>query len=294
MFKKISICAAILAFTATQSIAEAASPIGFVNNGVSSELITNSSSTIVVNLEVESERVEVGPYARFAQKYFGVRASLVEKESHTIINADISLAPNDFYVANEKMMTGSSTEIIAEKSERIPIDISSSNIPSVEKSAGDAAKAIFRIRQLRNDLLSGDLGEGFYGSGLAAALERLQWEEDQYTELFFGRTIRSRSNHVLYVTLNGTEPRYIVTRFSNGGKITDITDLTADPLLLQLTPLEPQNIEIPKYTAKSRVAKFWMENQVKCDLFFNSKLLSSKTMPLVEFGQEIIYPITEK
>ncbi len=291
---KISLTAALVAITATASMAEVVTPTGFTINGNDSKLTLNERSTLVVNLEIECERTEVGMYARYAQKLFGMRASLVEKESYKIVGANISLAPNDFYIATPAMICSEGSEELSTTTTRLPIDISSSDLLSTEEAAEEAANAIFEIRQLRRDLISGELGEGFYGGGLDAALKRLQWEEEQYAELFFGRTTRSRSTHTRCVALDGTTARYIVARFSDKSGLSNVTDLAAEPIILQLTPSKPRTIETPAIGEKSRTIKFWVDNDVVCELFNGSKLLTNRTMPITEFGQEVLYPISEK
>ena len=48
-------------------------------------------STIAVDITVERTEIIVGPYARFAQKYLGVRAPLSDKDSYRITGASIKL-----------------------------------------------------------------------------------------------------------------------------------------------------------------------------------------------------------
>ncbi len=292
--KKTALTLALVALAATATKAEVLTPTGF-SAGVNNSTITlNDSSTLVVNIDVECERTEVGIYARYAQKLFGVRASLVEKESYKIVGANVSLAPDNFYVASDSAMSGDSYEELSTSTTKLPIDITSSDLLSTEEAAEEAANAIFEIRQLRKDLIAGELGEGFYGGGLAAALERLQWEEEQYAELFFGRTIRSRSSHTKYVALDGTTPRYIVARFSDKSGLCDSSDLAAEPVLLQLTAAAPREVAVPAIGEKSRITKFWVESQVGCELLFGGKQLANKSIPLTEFGREILYPTSEK
>ena len=47
-------------------------------------------TTVVVDITVARESVVTGPYARFAQKYFGVIAPLADKETYTLRSAAVS------------------------------------------------------------------------------------------------------------------------------------------------------------------------------------------------------------
>lgn len=256
------------------------------------EIAITTPSTLVLNIEVEHTSVIVGPYARYAQKLLGVRAPLVAKEEAKIVSTDLSLAPDDYYLATpEKLMEKRCCGGVVTSKESLPINITSSGAQSAEEAAEDAADEIFRIRQLRRDLLTGDLGEGFFGGGLAAALDRLDFEESSLVELFMGSTERRRSNATYFVTLDGTTARYIVGRFSAESGVVADSDLTAEPILLQLTPAEQEQMETPKYTPKHKLIKFQIENRVKCDVYQSTTLLGSKNIPLLEFGYEYTYPV---
>ncbi len=295
MFKSISISAALLVLATSNLSAEVLTPVGFRDLGAgSAELVTSSPSVLVVNLEVERVSEQVGVYARYAQKYLGVRASLVAKESYSIVGADVSMTPEDYHLAGVDQLGGDTPEVLVSSvSERLPIDLNSSDRLSIEEAAEEAAEAIFAIRQLRRDLLTGELGEGFYGGGLASALERLQWEEEQYAELFFGRVERSRMSYTRYVPVVDETLRYIVCRFNPDSGVVDGGDLSAEPVLLQLTPVEGERLTAPEIV-KSRTVQFRVPSVVRCDLYSGADLVASKAIPLVEFGYDIDYPISSK
>ena len=57
-------------------------------------------SVLAVDLSVECSTVLCGPYARYAQKYLGVRAPLTDKTTWSIAGARIALAGDDAFVAS--------------------------------------------------------------------------------------------------------------------------------------------------------------------------------------------------
>ncbi len=290
--KTIFFSVAAVSLTLADVAAESLKPIGVIKSGNDVELVTTPVSTLVVDLTVERENVAVGPYARFAQKYLGLRAPLVAKESCRIVAADVSLAPEGFYFA--EAVDSFNVELLSSESDPLPVDVKSSSLPSLEESAEKAADEIFYIRALRSEMLSGDLGEGFFGGGLVAALDRFEREESEYVELFMGRTTRSRSKHRFYLSLEGTTPRYIVARFSDIEGVVDSSDLLAEPIVVQLTPLSETKLDTPYIGEKSTVVTFRVPSMVKCDLYISNNFLASKSMPLNEFGYNYQYPISQK
>ncbi len=292
MLKYITIAAATLSLAIMPSMAQQTAPIGVSNSNSALSLAQTTASTLVVNMEVEVESVVAGEYARYAQQYLGVRASLVSKTTATIVSADISLAPSDFYIANEEMLSYGGSDQATSAVEMLPIDRTSERVLSVEEAAESAAAAIFKLRALRRDILSGELGEGFYGGGLAAALERMEYEERAYMELFFGRTEISRKRYTQYVTLVGDDARYMVCRFNPSEGVVDSSNLKAEPIMLQLTPSEQSIPDAPLLDSKSRSVVFRVSNTVKCDLYQSSTPIASKSIPLPEFGYDYTHVIS--
>ncbi len=294
MLRRLSIIAATVACAVMPSVAQKIYPVGVSGSGSEMALVVAAKSTLVVNLEVEVEQVIVGPYARYAQELLGVRAPLVAKSSAKIISADLSLAPSDYYVATDAMLSYGGEKEISSAAGVVPIDYTSSSMLSLEEAAEEAAAAIFRTRTLCRDILSGELGEGFYGGGLGAALDRLDYEERQLAELFLGRTVRRVERVTRYVALDGDEKRYVVCRFDPSEGVAPVGDLSSEPIVLQLTPSEQDVPAEPVVDAKSRKIVYRVPNIVKCDLYSNSALIASKSMPLNEFGYDYTQIVVEK
>lgn len=260
-------------------------PIGFVERGNQVEVNVIPSSSIRVNVETQTESVETGVYARYAQKYLGVRATLVARKSTVITSASLSKVTEQESVA--PLCCGA--PIV--KSQSLPIDVTSSEVLPVETAAEDAAAEIFRLRRLRRDLLSGDLGEGYFGGGLGAALDEIAREESALEEMFFGRTITSKSSHSFVVTLKSKDARYVVCRFSADKGVVDASDLSAEPLMLQITPSEQEKLTPPPTPEKAEMREFRVANEAKCELYFGTKVLTDSVFPLFEFGYTISYPV---
>ncbi len=270
-------------FTSPLSASNLVAPVGVVG---SATLAVVPSSTLVVTLDVVTEDVTVGPYARYAQKLLGMRAPLVAKTTTTISSAKIQLAAEDYFVASGCCGKKDIKNIVAPLS----IDAMSGGVLTAETAAELAADEIFKIRRIRREMISGDLGEGYFGAGLEAALARLDQDEQAYLELFVGRTIVTTESRRFNIAIDADLTRYIVCRYSPQLGIVDSSDLSAEPILLQITPSGKKSIVSPATGDKS-ARVFRVADQSTCELFYGSKSLESNVIPLFEFGYDVSYLI---
>ena len=89
-FKRILLLAAGMTLPLAVSAQNfSAAKIGLVEeNGVTT--LSYPQTTVTVTLVVEKETTVAGPYARFAQKYLGVRAPLTDRTVYRIAEASIT------------------------------------------------------------------------------------------------------------------------------------------------------------------------------------------------------------
>ncbi len=284
MLRHFLALSAIFSFVASPLCASnLVAPVGVVG---SASLAVVPSSTLVVTLDVVTEDITVGPYARYAQKLLGMRAPLVAKKSTTIASANIQLAADDYYIASGCCGKKDVESIVTP----LPIDASSGGVLPAETAAELAADEIFKIRRIRREMISGDLGEGYFGAGLEAALSRLDREEQEYLELFVGRTVITKESMRFNVAVDGDTSRYIVCRYSPQVGVVDSSDLSAEPILLQITPSGEKSIVSPASGDKS-ARIFRVADQSTCELFYETKSLGNSVIPLFEFGYDVSYLI---
>ena len=154
------------------------------------------TSPLAVDLTVEKEVVTVGPYARYAQKFLGVRGALSDKTLYSVKAARVALLDRDATTASEVPageVRATSYLGDAETFSRVPFDKRSLVDESLETAARNAANTLFAIRRHRMELITSEAGEHVFGAGLQAALAELDRQEQAYTELFLGRTDHRRA-----------------------------------------------------------------------------------------------------
>lgn len=157
--------------------------------------VAQPRTILAVDVTVEHDVTLSGPYARYAQKYLGVRAPLTDKTVWSVTGAQIALLDGDTYL-NAAAPAPASTRVLSHtasenKFARLQPDKTDMTTPALEDAARTAAAQIFSLRRHRIELVTGEAGENVFGEGLKAALEEIDRLEQSYLELFLGKRIVS-------------------------------------------------------------------------------------------------------
>ncbi|MDE5729938.1 MAG: DUF4831 family protein [Alistipes sp.] len=258
-------------------------------------VIGRAETVLAVDLTVRCERIVCGPYARYAQKFLGLRAPLSDRSEHSIVGASVALLPDDARYATAAERLPAATCTVADHGAhgadfaRLQVDRTDLAEGSDPQSAARAAaSAIFSLRKQRMDLISGEEGENVFGAGLPAALERLERLEQEYLELFLGRRLVTVETRRFRVVPAEGGLQQIVCRFSPTDGLLPDDDLTGDIVLLQYEPLRPA-YEVGPEGAKpsSATAPYRIASQVRCSLLFGGEALCTEVLPLFQFGKTV-------
>ena len=226
------------------------------------------TSPLAVDLTVEKEVVTVGPYARYAQKFLGVRGALSDK---TLYLGD------------------------AETFSRVPFDKRSLVDESLETAARNAANTLFAIRRHRMELITSEAGEHVFGAGLQAALAELDRQEQAYTELFLGKRVTTTSVERITVVPDAGKQKYILCRFSPDRGLLPGNDLTGDVVLLQLDKESDGSFTLTPASPKAaRTATYRVAADVVCTVYCGTEELTRATLPLFEFGRDVELALPSK
>lgn len=172
----------------------------------------------------------MGPYARYAQKFLGVRGALSDKTLYSVKAARVALLDRDATTASEVPageVRATSYLGDAETFSRVPFDKRSLVDESLETAARNAANTLFAIRRHRMELITSEAGEHVFGAGLQAALAELDRQEQAYTELFLGKRVTTTSVERITVVPDAGKQKYILCRFSPDRGLLPGNDLTA-------------------------------------------------------------------
>ena len=254
--------------------------------------VADPSTTIVVDLVIESEQTIVGPYARYAQKYLDVRGSLVEKTTFTIKDARLSVLQCDGVLAPAPEQAASTTVQshlgdIAEFAKVLPDRMSTSPL-TIEDAAAQAAQSIFTIRKKRMDLITGDAGENVFGAGLKDALEALDAREQAYLELFLGKKVTTTSTKRIVVPLNGTESSYSIAKLSSSKGLLAESAEEGDAVKLVINPSgrAPKLNGIAEVDSRDKTALMVrLADNATCSISVGDAVVGTTTLPVFEFGR---------
>lgn len=253
-------------------------------------VISDPRTTLQVQLTVTKEQTIVGPYAKYAQKYLGVRPALVERTSYNVTNAVICLAPElatalpaDGSSSEAETYLGSQTDFA-----KISPDRLSASIVSIDDAAQQAAQMIFSIRKHRMDLITGEAGENVFGGGLKDALETLDNKEQELLELFLGKKISTTSTQTYTVPLANGVTEYIVAKFASNAGLKPATAPDGEIIKLTVTAsnASPKFNCIQEVDATNKAAMaVRIANMATCSIAAGNKIVGNVTLPVYELGR---------
>lgn len=246
-------------------------------------VVEEASTMLAVDIVVECEEFVAGPYARYAQKMLGTRASLVNRTEYRIASADVALLDEGDYYAGEEL-SAHNTPLYVDCSP-LPIDRISSMEQSTEQAARDAADAIFALRRARVDLVTGEFGESVYGAGLESALREIERLERGYLELFYGtRTITTTAERVV-CSVDESQPTMVIARFNAESGLLAKDDLSGEIVMLAI---KPSLMEYPESELKGTVA-YRYANNAEVIIGLGQQVLTRRILPIYEFGKTVMF-----
>lgn len=244
-------------------------------------VMSDATTTFMVKLVVEYDEFQAGPYARYAQKLLGTRASFVDRAEYRVVAADIALIEDNTYGFTEDFDKYHGYSVSEPK---ISVDRVSASQVSVESAAHEAAETIFKLRKARMEMITGEQGEGIFGGGLESALREIERLESEYLELFYGRRVVKYETCTYILPVNAENKSLTVARFSVDDGIVAADDLSGDVIFLNITPSE---MEYPESDIKGNISIRYANN-AQVSLCLGNRMLCSKVMPVYEFGQTVM------
>lgn len=245
--------------------------------------IAEATTTLVVDLVVEREQFVAGPYARYAQKYLGNRASLVDKDEYRLVSADVAVLRDEAYFAEEATIAVSEPQQTTQS--MLSVDRMSASEKSAESLAKDAADKIFMLRRSRFELVTGDFGDGVYGAGLESALREIDKMESELLAMFYGTTSVTQSTERIIYPVNASQTTSVIARLSATSGIVEKDDLSGEIIMVVITPSQ---MEYPASAEKGKVA-YRYANNAEVVVALGQQVVARRILPLYEFGQTVMF-----
>jgi hypothetical protein len=243
-----------------------------------------------LEIQVFTSKIEekAGPYYRYAEKYLGVNNAIIEDKTFyelDDIQVNIKAVPDKDKSYIVELKQGTTAPFVYLTEDGLICTINAEYVPPVEKTAINgkataassnsklspealftqeylqagstakmaeiAAKQIYKIRESRLDILTGNADNAPPdGVAMKLVLEQLDAQEKALVELFTGTSSRSSAKTVIFIL----EPKFemekqIIFRFSKHLGIVDHDDLSGQPVYLNLRKIETVDL-IPDDTKK--------------------------------------------
>ena len=245
-------------------------------------VVSEATTTLVVDLTVECEEFEAGVYARYAQKYFGKRASLVSRMSYALVGGDVAVldAPS-YYAAPANIVT----ESVVTAGDKVMVDRLAADELTQEEAAKRAAERIFELRAARQDILLGEYGDGVYGAGLEAALREIERLENEYLKLFYGIRTVTTTTHRYTMPVSADMPNNVIARFNSEEGLLAKDNVAGDIVMVSVTPSE---MSYPASNPKGTVA-YRYANNANVVVSFAQEVLARRVLPIFEFGETVYF-----
>lgn len=253
--------------------------VGFVMENGKAEL-SRPQSSVEVSLRVEHKHFTPGEFARYAQKYLGVRASLASRTESAIVEAKVS---EPLSASNVEPMI-----IPAVTSESLPPFRLDSRSMTTEQQAAAAAEMIFSLRKHRIDLITGEAGENVFGAGLKAALEEIERMERVCLEMFYGHHTISHTDHHFTLVPKAEQQNYMLCRYREGVGIVAVDDLSGESIVLNITPSQVDTSDITPATEKDKVRQeYLLPSLCLCRLLCGTTPLAENSLPIYQYGERV-------
>jgi hypothetical protein len=262
----------------------------FVEPVAAQSVQTELRTTLYIDVTIEHREVVAGPYARYAQKFLGVAAPLADKVSHEVTSVKI-LDTNNMPYLKEEYANNTPTHMNPSSGfPRLTVDRTSAIAQSLEESARAAANTIFTIRKSRLDLITGEVGENVFGGGLKSALQEIGRLEEEHLSLFLGRqTVRTEVRQFRIAPVR-SRLNYTVCRFSRIDGLLAEDDLSGEPMVLELIPIEDsvstEGLDI-QLKPSSKTIMYTIPADVRCRIILDGMELTSEVLPVRQLGETV-------
>ncbi|WFE82904.1 DUF4831 family protein [Parabacteroides chongii] len=279
---------------------------------------------LIVDSEVTKVTCKAGPYYKYAEKYLGVKDAITEDKVYyelgkvSLVNKGIPDPDNTYivefksgtvapyaYLTEEGLLCSINAEYTPEESEletikkngQAPVKVTDASVFSEEllmagstaRQAEVAAKQIYRIRESRLNILTGDADNlPPDGEAMKLVIQQLEEQEKALTNLFTGIVTKETTHYEVNITPYDNLDKEVLFRFSNLMGIVDADDLGGVPVYMNLKAtdrapvLDPKEAEKKEKSLKGIV--YNVPGKASIEISMNKKTLYKGEAQITQFG----------
>lgn len=281
-------------------------------------------TTLVVDAEVTKTTCKAGPYYQYAEKYLGVKDAVTEDKVYyelgklSLINKGVPDADNTYivefkggtvapyaYLTEDGLLCSINAEYTPEESELETIQKNAKKTTktndasvlseellmagSTARQAEVAAKQIYRIRESRLNILTGESDNlPPDGAAMKLVIQQLEEQEKALTNLFVGILTKETSHYEVSITPYDDLDKEVLFRFSSRMGIVNADDLGGDPVYMNLKAtdrapaLDAKEAEKKEKSMKGII--YNIPGKANIEIIMNRKTLYKGEAQITQFG----------
>lgn len=287
-------------------------------------------TSLIVEAEVTKVTCKAGPYYQYAEKYLAVQDAIAEDAVYyelgkvRLINRGVPDPDNTYivefkpgtvapyaYLTEEGLLCSINTEYVPaeEKAEKKAVaakqGAAQNSVLSEEllmagstaRQAEVAAKQIYRIRESRMDILTGEADNlPPDGEAMKLVIQQLEAQEQTLSHLFTGTTEKTTDLYEVNIIPSDELDKEVIFRFSKQLGIVDADDLGGAPVYMNLIAterapqLEPKEAEKKEKSLKGII--YNVPGKAKAEITMGKRTLYKGEAQITQFGtQEGLAPV---
>ncbi len=164
---------------------------------------------------------------------------------------------------------------------------------SPERRAEETAALIFKLRTKRMEIITGETDATFNGEALKAAVEEINRLENEYLDLFLGKTTTGTQTMSFDVVPRaGNEKQiYIAFRLSDTQGLLPSNNLSGRPVVLELTSDDiPSAVNIDITAGRGRVV-YRKPSVMNVRILDGQTVLLQSRVPVYQLGNLLSFPL---
>lgn len=179
--------------------------------------------------------------------------------------------------------------------EKVPVQQTQVVEKSIEKKAEETASMIFKLRQKRMDIITGDTDATYSGEAMGAALAEIARLEQEYLSLFIGKSVVDKQTVVFDVVpvVENAKQMYIAFRISDTQGLVPAANMSGRPIVLELIKEGSENGGMVSEKAASGKGRVFYRKPVTvlAKLLDGQKVIMQSRIPVYQLGETLSFPI---
>ena len=273
-----------------------------------------------------------GPYARYAEKYLGVKGQsvisedqvyytlsslnvmakgVIDKDASYLVEFKSKTTSPFVYLTEDGIICTINADYEPESGNNNKASVTKPapespkvaahsvyteeylNAGSVSKMAEVAAKQIYKLRDSRTDLLTGNADNAPRdGEGMKIVLANLEAQEKALTELFTGTTSTESFDSDFEIEPVSNIDKEVLFRFSKYAGVVGKDDLSGSPVYINIKNLDsidyPDIVDPKRKSKEAQSIVYNVPGKAEVEVFYGINSMCKNTLPVVQFGNKQI------